>query len=197
MSKPVDTSTKRIISLAPTEWVRWLTGDDTLEALEVLSGEFQWVSRATDALIKVTSPAQGNFLIVTEIQLHPSRKMPRRMRAYAALAEERYGLSVLPIVVNILQSSGEFADRYHSEFMGLVAHQDFRIVNMWQLDVELAFRPNLTPLLPFTPILRGGQDLKIISKAVARLRADEHLSDLENLLAFFARIVLDRIQFSI
>jgi len=35
---------------------------------------------------------------LTEVQLRPDRRMPRRMRAYAGLAEERYGLLVYPIV---------------------------------------------------------------------------------------------------
>ena len=42
MARSVDIGSKRLISLAPTPWVRWLTGDNRLEALDLLSGDFQW-----------------------------------------------------------------------------------------------------------------------------------------------------------
>ena len=53
-AKTADIGSKRLISLAPTRWARWLTGDPTVEALDVLSGEFQWVSRANDVLDIIT-----------------------------------------------------------------------------------------------------------------------------------------------
>ena len=56
MAKSADIGSKRLISLAPNTWVRWLTGDPEAQALEFLSGEFQWVARAADVLIKAVSP---------------------------------------------------------------------------------------------------------------------------------------------
>lgn len=55
MAKSADIGSRRLISLAPTEWVRWLTGDMTLEALDLLASEFQWISRANDVLIRAKS----------------------------------------------------------------------------------------------------------------------------------------------
>lgn len=55
MAKAADSGSKRLISLAPTPWVHWLTGDNEAEALEILSGDFQWMARANDALLKVRS----------------------------------------------------------------------------------------------------------------------------------------------
>jgi len=45
MARTVDIGSKRLISLAPTTPVRWLTGDASLEAIDLLSGDFQWVAR--------------------------------------------------------------------------------------------------------------------------------------------------------
>ena len=52
MTKTADIGSKRLISLAPEVWARWLTGDPAVEVLDFLSGEFQWVTRATDVLLK-------------------------------------------------------------------------------------------------------------------------------------------------
>ncbi|HBY97399.1 MAG TPA: hypothetical protein DEP84_26245 [Chloroflexi bacterium] len=133
------------------------------------------------------------FLIANEIQLRPDRRMAARLRAYAALAEERYELLVYPVVVNILPPAPrvEIAASYHSECQGLVAHQDFKVINLWQEDVNLVFERHLTTLLPFVPVLKGGQDEAVLSRAVTLLRADEAISGLEPLLAFFASFVLE------
>lgn len=45
-------------------------------------------------------------------------------------------------------------------------------------------------LLPFAPILKGGDNPLVIRKALARLREDEQLADMEALLAFFATFVM-------
>lgn len=49
----------------------------------------------------------------------------------------------------------------------------------------------LPNLLPFVPVLRGGGTEAAVRQAVAALRADEQLRDLEPLLAFFATFVLE------
>ncbi|MCZ7571662.1 MAG: DUF4351 domain-containing protein [Ardenticatenaceae bacterium] len=133
------------------------------------------------------------FLIANEIQLRPDRRMAARLRAYAALAEERHELLVYPVVVNILPPAPrvEIAASYHSECQGLVAHQDFKVINLWQEDVNLVFERHLTTLLPFVPVLKGGQDEAVLSRAVTLLRADAAIAGLEPLLAFFASFVLE------
>ena len=191
MARTVDIGSKRLISLAPTTWVRWLTGDNSLEVVDFLSGDFQWVARANDVLIKVRSPEWGEFLVANDMQLRPHQNMARRLRAYAALGEERYNLPVYPVVVNILPGSYADINRYRSEFMGLVAQQDFRTINLWEVDVELVFAENLVTLLPFTPILKGGNHESVVSKAVTLLRAEQNIAELEPLLAFFATFVME------
>ncbi len=193
MAKTADIGSKRLISLAPDTWVRWLTGDPTAEALDFPSGEFQWVSRATDVLLKARSPRHGTFLIANEIQFRPDARMPWRIRAYAALAEEHYGLNVYPVVVNILPPRSHeviIPESYHSEFMGLMAHQDYKTFNLWELDAALVLEQDWTTLLPFVPILKGGDNRATVGKALALLRADEQLADMETFLAFFATFVM-------
>lgn len=188
-----DIGSKRLISLSPNQWVRWLTQNQNLTVQEILSSEFQWVARENDVLLKVSSPQEGEFLILNELQLRYIPRMPQRIRAYAALAEERYSLPVYPVLINILPISTNqvIPNYYHSEIMGMMAHQDYRVINLWEVDVNLVFEQQLSALLPFVPILKNGAQETIVRQAVQLLRADEKLQELEPLLSFFASFVLD------
>ena len=81
MAKVADIGSKRLISLAPASWVRWLLGEKELPQVELVGNEFHWVSRTEDMLLKVHSAEHGVFLIANEIQLRPHRRMAQRMRA--------------------------------------------------------------------------------------------------------------------
>ena len=59
-----------------------------------ISSTVQWVSRESDVLVRTYSPQDGEFLVLNELQLRYTSEMPRRIRAYAALAEERYKLPI-------------------------------------------------------------------------------------------------------
>jgi predicted transposase YdaD len=58
------------------------------------------------------------------------------------------------------------------------------------LSVKLSIQ-TLPSLLPFVPILKGGQNESTIREALQILRADEQLNQLETVLAFFATFVLE------
>ncbi|MEH2453584.1 Rpn family recombination-promoting nuclease/putative transposase [Nostoc sp.] len=192
MAKAADVSTKKLISLAPDNWVRWVRQIPNLVAGEILTSEFQWISRESDVLIRVTSPQHGEFMLLNELQLRYQSKMPRRMRAYAALAEEKYNLPTYPVLINILKTgNNEIPTSFTSNIAGLRAIQDYRVINLWELDVNIAFEQPLSSLLPFVPILKGGENESTIREALQILRADEQLNQLETVLAFFATFVLE------
>ena len=115
------------------------------------------------------------------------------MRAYAPLVEEKYGLLVYPVVVNILQPGPTeiICSRYESEIMGCRAYQDYRVINLWEIEAETVFEQNLSSLLPFVPILKGGNSEVNLRQALLNLRKNEVLGDLEPLLSFFASFVFD------
>jgi predicted transposase YdaD len=62
-----DIGSKRLISLSPNQWVRWLTDNSELTVREILSSEFQWLARENDVLLKVYSPQDGEFLLLNEL----------------------------------------------------------------------------------------------------------------------------------
>ncbi len=192
MAKAADIGSKRLISLAKTGWVQWVTQNPDIVAGEFLDSQFQWLSRESDVLVKANSREHRDFLVLNEIQLNYQVRMPKRMRAYAALAEEKYNLPVYPVLINVRQPLETIVvARYDSEFMGLRSRQDYRVINLWEVDAELAFQPSLRSLLPFVPMLRGGGEESVVRRAVQRLRDDEQLKELEPLLAFFAGFVLE------
>ncbi|MBE9054601.1 Rpn family recombination-promoting nuclease/putative transposase [Sphaerospermopsis sp. LEGE 08334] len=194
MVKKADISTKKLISIAPENWVKWVTQIPDIITGEIINSEFQWISRESDVLVKATSPQYGEFLVLNELQLRYKLEMPKRMRAYTALAEEKYNLPVYPVLINILkESEEEIPHRYESEFAGLQARQDYRVINLWEVDVEIALSQPIPSLLPFVPILKNGGEEKIVRQALQMLRADEQLSQLETVMAFFATFVLDSV----
>lgn len=193
MSQPVDIGGKRLISLAPDNWVKWVTQLPQVQVQEFLAPEFQWVSRENDVLLKVHSAEAGEFLVLNELQLRYNSHLPRRIRAYSALAEERYRLPIYPVLVNIVPPSANprIPTCYESEFQGIRAYQDYRVINLWEVKVELVFEQQIRSLLPFVPILKGGGEEEVVRTALRELRADEELNELEPLLSFFASFVLE------
>lgn len=192
MPKSADLGGKRLISLAPDAWVKWVTQRPDVVAGEILASEFQWIGRDTDVLVRAYSPQIGDFLVLNELQLRYVARMPRRMRAYAALAEERYNLPVYPVLINILQPTPgvNISTGYESQVFGLRALQEYHTINLWEVDVQIVFEQPLPSLLPFVPVLKGGGEESVVQQAVQLLRADEQLNELEPLLAFFASFVL-------
>jgi predicted transposase YdaD len=193
VAKVADIGGKRLLGLAPDAWAKWVTQQDDVTVLEILGSDFQWVSRENDVLMKVHSPIYGDFLILTELQLRYTTKMPLRMRAYAALAQEKYGLPVYPVLVNILPPSDPtvVCDRFESNFLGLQARQDFHVINLWEVDAEMVFEQSLDTLLPFVPVLKDGGNEQTVRRALVQLQQNEQLVELESLLGFFASFVLE------
>jgi predicted transposase YdaD len=191
--KKADIGGKRLVSLSPDAWVRWVTGQPDLIAQEIVGSDFQWISRENDVLIKVVSPTHGEFLVLTELQLRYLEIMPERMRAYVALAEEKYKLPVYAVLINILPPARNviIPNRIERNFLGQQSRQDYQVINLWEVEAELVFEQNLVTLMPFVPILKNGDDEVLVRRAVQLLQQDPRLNELESLLAFFASFVLE------
>lgn len=98
-----------------------------------------------------------------------------------------------PVLVNILspRATVTIQDRYESLFMGLQSRQEYRVINLWEVEAAVVFQQPLPTLVPFVPVLRGGGDERMVQRAVQTLRQDARLNELEPLLAFFASFVLE------
>jgi predicted transposase YdaD len=154
--------------------VRWATEIPDIIGCEVLDGQFHYVSRETDTLVLARSNSLGKFLALFEFQTRYSTKMPRRMRSYAALAEEKFELPVYPILINILPYYSEIPPFYESDFAGLTARQDYKVINLWQISAEEVLNQQLTALVPFVPTMQGSNEA-LIEKAKASLVLNQEL----------------------
>ncbi|MCL1467893.1 hypothetical protein [Argonema galeatum] len=94
-------------------------------------------------------------------------------------------------VFNLQEGNVEIPTRYESELAGLQARQDYRVINLWEVDCEIAFQQPASPLIPFVPVLKGGASESTVRQALQVLRADEQLSQFETVMAFFATFVLE------
>jgi len=65
------------------------------------------------------------------------------------------------------------------------------VINLWEVDVAIAFQEPISALIPFVPILKGGAEESVVQRALQILRSDRQLSELETVMAFFASFVLD------
>ena len=186
-----DVSSKWVLGGSPSLWVQWLLDDPALEVEELLTTEFQYVGRASDSLLRVRG-AEGAFLVLTKVRLHADSRMPLRVRAYAALAEEKYALPVYPVVFYLLTPGKDtlLPDHYHSEFRGLTAHQDFQVVKAWELNAQEILAQEIVPLAPFVPLMRDASE-GAIREAARLLRQQPEGERLETVLALFASFVMD------
>lgn len=55
----------------------------------------EFISRRMDAVVWARSVIQGEFLLLTEVQLRYHREMPFRMNGYAGLVEEKYRVRLI------------------------------------------------------------------------------------------------------
>jgi predicted transposase YdaD len=118
--------------------------------------------------------------------------MPYRMYAYAALAAEKYRLPVYPVLVNILPASEATAipDCYESEVLGLRVRQEYRVINLWEMEAERVLGTPLPVLSPFVPVMKGGDTVEALRQAVDLMRTDERMKDFEGLLGVLAGLKL-------
>ena len=193
-SRAADLGGRKLIGLLPDDWLRFVTSRPGIRSLEQLEGSFQWVGRETDVLLRAVDPEAGEFLVAIELQLHPDRNMPLRVDVYAALGEQKYGLPVYPVVVNILPGAASGVDHYASTVLDLSARRDFRVINLWEQDARAVVDGDEVGLLPLVPVMRGGDDPALLDRVLERLRRTPELTGMEGLLAKMASHVLEKKQ---
>ena len=82
-------------------------------------------------------------------------------------------------------------EAYHHEFMGQQAHQDFQVIKLWELEAKQVLAFDNPVLLPFVPLMRGGNTEQMVRKCANRIRQEPKAAELEAILAVFAGYVLE------
>jgi predicted transposase YdaD len=119
--------------------------------------------------------------------------MARRLAAYAALAREKYQHPVYVTVVYLLPppSNAAPAKAFHEEFMGQMAHQDYEVIPVWELEAKEALALDNPALVPFVPLMRGGATVETLTLCTERIHREPEAAELEVLLSTFASLVMD------
>ncbi len=188
----VDLSSKQIINIYGQAWAEWVLQQEQIEVEAELSSEFQFIARITDSLLQVNSQTK-RFLVLTELQFRYDEEMPDRMMAYAALARQKYKQNVYVTVVYFMPPPKDknIVEAYHRDFMGQQAHQDFQVIKLWDLEANQVLAFDNPALLPFVPLMHGGNTEIMVRKCAERIRQEPEATELEAILAVFAGYVLD------
>lgn len=189
--KLVDGFAKQLVSIAPAFWVDFATKRSDLRPGTPLDPEFRLVFRQADTLLPVTDAAGNEILILFEFQYTYDPHMPRRLNAYAALAEERYRRPVFPVLVNFqpLPAGVTAATVYESACFGLGVRREFHTINLWAVPATTAFEPEAAALLVLVPFLDGGDSVPLMERALTELRQRIQQPDLELFLLYLVQKV--------
>jgi predicted transposase YdaD len=189
-----DLSGKQTVHLYALAWAEWLLRRSQLkvEIEAELSEGLQFIVRESDILLQVKGKA-GRFLVLTELQTYYDPNMARRLAAYAALAREKYQHPVYVTVVYLLPppSNAAPAKAFHEEFMGQMAHQDYEVIPVWELEAKEALALDNPALVPFVPLMRGGATVETLTLCTERIHREPEAAELEVLLSTFASLVMD------
>jgi predicted transposase YdaD len=188
----VDLSSKTIIHFYNQVWLEWLL-QQSLTVESELSSEFQFIGRASESLLQVYNPQYGRFLALTELEFSPKPRTPTRLTAYAALAREKYDLPVFVTVVYFRPppADTQIESAFHSDFCGQVAHQDFQVIRLWELDAQQVLALQNPALLPFVPLMQGGNTGPVLQECASRIRTQPNAEELEAILSMFASYVME------
>lgn len=188
----VDISGKQTLNIYNQAWAKWVLQSEQIEVEAELSGEFQFIARATDSLLQVRSNV-GRFLALTELQFRYDKNMPERLAAYKLLARQRYALPVFATVIYFLPppTDVKLAMVYDDEFMGQRSQVDFQVVKLWDLEAEQVLAFDNPALLPFVPLMSGGNTAQMVRRCVERIRQEPQALELETILSVFAGYVMD------
>lgn len=187
----VDLSTKSIIPFYQQVWLEWLQQPLIIEA--ELSSDFQFIEGTSSSLLQVYTPQDGRFLILTELTFNPKPRTPTRLTAYAALAREKYNLPVFVTVIYFLPPPADttIESAFHSDFRGQQTHQDFQVIRLWELDAQQILTLPNPALLPFVPLMRGGNTGPMLQECAERIRTLPNADELEAFLSMFAGYVME------
>ncbi|ROQ93375.1 RpnC/YadD family protein [Desulfosoma caldarium] len=110
--------------------------------------------RHADFPVRVITFDDKEMIVVLEVQTRWSWDVPLRLLEYEVRYRRRYRLGAMGAVL-LLTPSDRSVDRFHD---GGIDYR-FVLVRLWELDAEEAMETNLPCLMPFVPLMRGGQSL--------------------------------------
>ena len=92
---------------------------------------------------------------------------------------------------SLSQARGTISSCHKPEILGVTAHQNYQVINLWEIEAEVVFEQNLSSLTAVCFDFEGGNGEQNLHQALRSLCNDRKLAETEPLLSFFANFVSD------
>ncbi len=188
-----DTSTKRLVSTNPADFIRWLlpgaefTGVVEAKTLNLNNREIE-----ADTLYYFTLNGIP-CIIHIEFQSYSDGLMAKRMWEYNSLTTSMYDRPTDSFVIYLKRCkvTEPYYDWIFPYPIGNTVHQfKFHVIKLWEIPVEVLKEANLTVLLPLMVLARGGKHRNVVEDAITAIQTveGEDARDLLSLTYVFASL---------
>jgi len=186
-----DTSTKRLVSTHPEDFIRWLipgaqfTGTVEARSLNLNNREIE-----ADSLHRLTLNGIA-CLIHIEFQSYADEQMAERMWEYNALATSTYHCPTDSFVIYLKRCKvpkPHFTWRFPT---GKIVHVfQFEVIKLWEVPFEVLKDAGMAGLLPLMVLAKGGKNRTVVEEAITAIKTveDENTHDLLSLTYIFASL---------
>jgi hypothetical protein len=134
--------------------------------------ELQLDPVAVDHVYRIGDESDGR-LVHFEAITHWSSQRTSRLALYRFLLKHKYRLPVASYVVLMAEKYAPKALPARVEYRepdGFLIAAPYQVIKLWEIDPGLAFQPGGQPLLPWVPLLKGGQaELDRLAAGMAEL----------------------------
>ncbi len=178
--KPYDTAFKRLAEQDPEALLRLVGALPLGATVRILPREISAPALATDQPYEIIGE-NLHYIAHLEAQIRWKADVPHRIVEYDALFWINYHLPVRSFVL-VLIPDGLPPDAptqcvVDADGLTLVAH--FTIVRLWELSAATALAQGRESLLPFIPLMKGGEaELERCARAVGRIEDDAQQREL-------------------
>ncbi|MEO8970406.1 MAG: hypothetical protein ABI406_02265 [Ktedonobacteraceae bacterium] len=188
-----DTSTKRLVSTHPADFIRWLIpGAQFTGAVEARSLNFNNREIEADNLHQLT--LNGIVCMIhIEFQSYADEQMAERMWEYNALATSTYKCPTDSFVIYLKRCKvpkPHFTWKFPT---GKRIHEfQFEVIKLWEVPFEVLKDAGMMGLLPLMVLAKGGKNRTVVEEAITAIQTveDENARDLLSLTYIFAALAL-------
>ena len=177
MSKPFDSTTKRLLEIDPAGWLTCV-GLPVTGPVRAVDSDLSTVTAEADTIIQVGEPA--DYLAHIEVQSGHDLTLPRRLLHYNVLLNYRHEQPVrsVAVILNKAADSPSLNGHHRVLLPDGTCYLDFRysVVRVWKLDVEAVLGGGLG-ILPLAPLAKfNKKDVRSVINQM-KVRLDREVPD--------------------
>jgi predicted transposase YdaD len=170
MSKHWDILTKKLLQANPQDLVSWVLTDAIYQG--ELNVELQKKDPISADLLYTVNWKGEQAVLHVEIQRQRDEEMGRRVWEYNCLTSIHTELPVYSLVIYLVKQRSIVNPPYEMKMpTGLTVHRFFfQNIKLWEIPPEVFKQENLSGLLPFLPLTKGGKRLEVVDEMIESLQ---------------------------